>query len=337
ALMYRANLYLRTALRILRPIYRFKARDEHSLYKGIQHISWHKYLSPYQTLAIDAVVHSPHFRHSKFVALKCKDAVVDQIRRKAGKRPSVDVGNPDLRIHIHISNDSVSVALDSSANSLHRRAYRLDANPAPLNEALAAGLLLKAGYKGEENFVDPMCGSGTLLIEAAMIATHTAPGLLRESHGFEKWNDFEEDLWEEIKEEAKAKVRKLPIMIQGSDISADYIDIAKNNIQRAGFEGQILIEKKDIAEVSSPGSPGLILVNPPYGERLQIRDLEALYKKMGDTFKQVFSGYTAWVFSSNVAALKRVGLRPDKKETLYNGPLECKFYKYSLYTGSREK
>lgn len=337
ALMYRANMYLRTALRILRPIYRFKARDEHGLYKGIQHISWHKYLSPYQTLAIDAVVHSPHFRHSKFVALKSKDAIVDQIRRKAGKRPSVDVGNPDLRIHIHISNDSVSVSLDSSANSLHRRGYRLDANPAPLNEALAAGLLLKAGYQGEENFVDPMCGSGTLLIEAAMIATHTAPGLLRQEHGFEKWKDFEEDMWEEIKKEAKAKIRKLPIMVQGSDISAEYIEIAKNNIQRAGLQGQILVEKKDISEISSPGSPGLILVNPPYGERLQLRDLEALYKKMGDTFKQIFSGYTAWVFSSNIAALKRVGLRPDKKETLYNGPLECKFYKYSLYKGSREK
>lgn len=337
ALMYRANMYLRTALRILRPIYRFKARDENALYKGIQHISWHKYLSPYHTLAIDAVVHSPHFRHSKFAALKCKDAIVDQIRRKSGKRPSVDVANPDLRVHIHISNEWVGVSLDSSGSSLHRRGYRLDANPAPLNEALAAGMILKSGWTGESNFVDPMCGSGTLLIEAAMIATKTAPGLLRAEHGFEKWNDFDESLWDKIKKEAKDRIIKLPIMIQGSDISSNYIEIAKENIQRAGFEGQILVERKDISEVSSPGSPGVLVVNPPYGERLQVRDLEALYKQMGDTFKQQFSGYEAFVLSSNIQALKRVGLRPDKKYTLYNGPLECRYYKYSLYSGSKRK
>lgn len=336
ALMYRANMYLRTALRILRPIYRFKARDENALYKGIQHISWHKYLSPEHTLAIDSVVHSPHFKHSKFAALKSKDAIVDQIRRKTGKRPSVDVSNPDLRIHIHISNDWVSVSLDSSGQSLHRRGYRLDANPAPLNEVLAAGLLLLADYHGDIHFADPMCGSATLLIEAAMIASHKAPGLTRSFHGFENWKDFDASLWREIEQEAKTKIRKIPGVIQGSDIADKYVQIAHGNIRRAGYEGQISVERKDISEVESPGSPGLLVVNPPYGERLQEKDIEGLYKKMGDTFKQKFSGYKAWVLSSNLSALKRVGLRPDKKLMLYNGSLECRYYKYTMYEGSRK-
>lgn len=337
ALMYRANMYLRTALRILRPIYRFQAKDENALYRGIQHISWHKYLGPENTLAIDSVVHSPHFRHSKFAALKCKDAIVDQIRKKAGKRPSIDVSNPDLRIHIHISNEWVSVSLDSSGQSLHRRGYRLDANPAPLNEVLAAGLLLLADWAGDTHFVDPMCGSGTLLIEAAMIASKKAPGLTRSYHGFEHWKDFDSSLWQSIEQEAQDRIRELPAVIQGSDISDSYLDIARDNIKRSGFQGQILLDKKDVSEANSPGSPGLLVVNPPYGERLQERDIEALYKKMGDSFKQSFSGYNAWVLSSNLPALKRVGLRPDKKIMLYNGSLECRYYRYTMYQGSREE
>lgn len=335
-LMYRANFHLRTALRILKPIAEFDAKNEDELYQEIQKINWEEYFGVKNTFAVDSVVHSRLFSHSKYVALKVKDAIVDQFRDKHGKRPYVEVDDPDLRISIHISEHKCSVLLDSSGESLHKRGYRIKTNKAPLNEVLAAGMILLSGWDKQSDFIDPMCGSGTLLIEAAMIAYNIPPGIYRNKFGFETWLDFDADLFEEIYEEEQEE-KEFEGRIMGSDVSEIAIRIAKENIDNASLSKKISVLVKAIENYKPKDDrKGVVVTNPPYGERIKKNEINSFYKVLGDRFKQVYQGYDIWLLSSNFDAIKNIGLHPSKKMTLFNGALECKFLEYSIYKGSKK-
>ncbi|MDX2249274.1 MAG: THUMP domain-containing protein [Bacteroidia bacterium] len=336
ALMYKANLCLRTALRILRPIFDFTAENEQMLYQRILDFDWAEVMSTDTTFAIHAAVSSPHFSHSQYVALKTKDAIVDQFRAKTGKRPSVDIQNPHISINIHITGNQVSLALDSSGESLHRRGYRTQNHRAPLNEVLAAGLLHLAGWSGEGNLVDPMCGSGTIPIEAALIATNTPPGIFRRNFGFRSWRDYDHQVWQKVKNEARRQQKTFTGKIEGSDISSQNLALAYECVKNAGFETVISLSQQDFLSRPAVNGGGILMINPPYGERLEENDIESFYRNMGDRMKKNWAGYNVWIISSNTAAMKSVGLRPDKKLQVYNGSLACKFYCYRIFEGSRK-
>ncbi len=334
--VYRANYFLRTALRVLIPIFDFDCKNDDDLYNGIKDFAWEDIFDLDMTFAIDSVISYSAFNHSNYVALKAKDAIVDRFRDKFGKRPNIDNTNPDMRINIHIFRSKCTVSLDSSGDSLHKRGYRGPQTIAPLNEVLAAGMLLIAGWGKEEiPFMDPMCGSGTLVVEAALIANKIAAGKLRR-FGFQSWNDYDRKIFNTIKEEAKEAEIEYKPQIIGSDKNQEAIMIAANNAKRAGLAGRIALEIKKFEDQSSEGDEGLIVTNPPYGERIKESDIIDLYKMIGDKLKQEYTGYEAWVITSNFNALKMLGLRPAKKHTLFNGALECKFHKYELYQGSRK-
>lgn len=333
-LLYKANYLLRTALRILKPIYQFRARTEDQLYKAVKAYDWSSHLRTDQSFAIDEVVSSPHFTHSHYIALKTKDAIVDQFREKEGKRPSVDVNFPDVRLNLHISNDECSLLLDSSGTSLHKRGYRSYADKAPINEVLAAGMVQLSGWQADSHFLDVMCGSGTIPIEAAMFAMRIPAGYYRKEFGFLKWADFDRQLWQDVVDEANGQIREFDHQIIGSDRSRKALEIAHRNIRQAHLHKDITLLRKPIEEFIPPEGEGVVIINPPYGERLEEDDLFALYKSIGDTFKSSFKGYKAWVISSELQALKRVGLKPSKKYTLYNGPLECRFACFDIFAGS---
>lgn len=339
-ILYKANYSLRSALRILKPIYEFRARNPDHLYKHIYKIDWSKYLNTDQTFAIDSTVNSPYFSHSKYVALKTKDAIADQFRNNTGVRPSVDVDNPDLQLHIRVNMDEATLMLDSSGFSLHKRTYRSSSHQAPINEALAASLILVSGWRPDTTYIDLMCGSGTFLIEAAAIASNTAPGFLRNvNYAFERWEDYDSNLWKAVKAGEDAKIAVAENLIFGSDINERMIDQSKEHLQATGLDKMVKIKHVSILDSRPPSlvqteneeSKGTIILNPPYGQRLRPKDIVALYKSIGDAFKQNYKGYTAWVFSGNKDALKHLGLRTSKKLSFYNGSLECKFHRYDLY------
>jgi putative N6-adenine-specific DNA methylase len=334
ALMYKANYCVRTALRILRPISQFVARTEDALYDGVGKLQWHEYFKMEQTFAIDAVVSGEFFNHSHYAGLRVKDAIVDQFRNRFGERPSVEINQPDIRINVHIYQDQVSILLDSSGESLHKRGYRTAVDKAPINEVLAAGLILLTGWDGESPFVDAMCGSGTIPIEAAMLAMRIPPAYFRERFGFMSWPDFDSTLWEEVKTAANDQIREIEAEIIASDRSGKAIDIARENIRNAHLHKDIKLIKKPMENLEPPEGEGVLVINPPYGERLEEEDLVALYKGIGDSLKQGFKGYKAWVISSDQRALKMVGLKPSKKYTVYNGPLECRFARFDIFSGS---
>lgn len=335
-LLYRANLHLRTALRVLVPVASFPARNEDELYEAVRGIDWSRYLGPDNTIAVNTNTQSAQLSHSHFLSLRTKDAVCDFFRDRSGRRPSVDTERPDLRLHLHIDSlNECTLSLDSSGEGLHRRGYRKGVGLAPLNEVLAAGLLQLAGYDGEVAFVDPLCGSGTLPIEAAMLSTRTPPGMYR-SFGFEKWTQFKPSLYAEIQEEARDNIRRAPAPIVGGDVDGRVIRKAHENIEAAGFDRLIRVFKGSFQYLRPPDPPGILITNPPYELRLKTSDIEGMYKTLGDTFKQNFAGYTAWVLSGNIAALKRVGLRPSRKLHLFNGPVEVRFHRFDLYSGSRK-
>ncbi len=336
ATMYRANLCARTALRILMPVATFRVRNEEHLYDRVRALDWGNFMSVDATLAVDSVVSSPHFRHSKYVALKTKDAIVDRFRQEFHRRPSVDVVRPDLRVNVHIAQETCTISIDSSGDSLHKRGYRLQKHIAPLNEVLAAGLVLLSGWDGATPFLDPMCGSGTIPIEAAMIAGNIAPGLGRKHFGFMTWPDFDSLVWERALEEARADICTGSQIVFASDKSERACVVAEANIKRAGLEARINLSRADFADLPAPPAPGILVMNPPYGERMRPADIFDAYHRVGDTLKQNFAGYDAWILSSNRQALKHVGLRATKKLTVFNGPLECRFQKFSMYTGSKK-
>jgi putative N6-adenine-specific DNA methylase len=336
--MYRANLCTRTALKVLVPFVKFKARNERDLYEEIRRIDWETYLDVDGTLAVHTSLSTDYFNHSQFVSQKTKDAIVDRFRDKFGLRPSVDIADPHLSIAVHIVRDEVSISFDSSAESLHRRGYRTEQTLAPINEVTAAGMIMLTGWDGKGAFVDPMCGSGTILIEAALYAKNIAPGLFKKRFGFMHWKNYDRKLWESIVSEARANIRETDTVFIGSDKTFKAIEIARANATRAGLDEDIRLSNKRFEEVKPPqGVAGLVVMNPPYGERLPIEEIGPFYKEIGDKLKQDFDGYTAWIISSNVSALKKVGLAASQRLTLFNGPLECKYYKFELYKGSKRQ
>jgi putative N6-adenine-specific DNA methylase len=334
-LMYKANLHLRTAVRILKPIITFQAKDPDEVYEKVRKIEWENYFTPDSTFTIDTVVFSDLFRHSKFLSYRVKDAIADYYNQKYGKRPSVRLTNPDIYIHVHVSHTTCSISLDSSGESLHKRGYRIDQTEAPLNEVLAAGMLLLAGWKGQSNFIDPMCGSGTLLIEAALIALKIPPGIYRKSFGFEKWKDFDADLFEELSNEETDEA-PFAFKIYGSDMSSIAIGIAQKNIRNASLSKYIELETRSIQKITEAPKDGLLVMNPPYGERISSNDLLNLYESIGERLKHVFTGYTAWILSYREECFDHIGLRHSARIPLMNGPLDCEFRKYEIFGGKRK-
>ena len=334
--LYRANHELRTALRILKPIHEFTAKSADELYKKSKAFDWSEIMTLNQTFAIDSRVYSDYFDHSKYVALRVKDAIADRFRKETGKRPNVDTRHPDVRIHVHVADRKVTFSLDSSGESLHKRAYRQKGHRAPLNEVLAAGMVLLTAWDGTSPLLDPMCGTGTIALEAAMIAANIPPGLMRAHYGFMNWPDFDQDLWAEVKNEAESRISKTNTLIYASDKNQRSINLARSAAGKLRLGNMIEISQQDVFQINGIENGGTIIMNPPYGERIQERDILDLYKRLGDHLKQQFNGYDAWIISSNKDALKNIGLRPSKKITLFNGPLECKFQKFEMYRGSKK-
>ena len=331
-MMYRANFQLHTAIRILKPILHFKAQCADDVYEEIKKIDWTTYLDDDKTFAVDSVVFSEEFRHSKFVSYKVKDAIVDQFREKTGKRPNISVANPDLRLNMHIAEDQCTLSLDSSGESLHRRGYRQESVEAPLNEVLAAGMILLSGWKGDTDFIDPMCGSGTILIEAALIAKNMAPGLFRKEYAFEKWPDFDADLFDEIYND-ESQEREFQHHIYGYDIDTKAVNTALLNVKAAGLTKDITVKQQDFKDFTQPVNKSIIITNPPYGERISTPDLLGTYKMIGERLKHEFKGNDAWILSYREECFEQIGLKPSIKILLYNGSLECEFRRYQMFDG----
>ncbi|MEX0273830.1 MAG: class I SAM-dependent RNA methyltransferase [Flavobacteriaceae bacterium] len=335
--MYKANLCLRTALRILKPIKKFKVHNDRDLYRKIKEMDWSRNITSDASLAIDVTLHSQLFTHSLYVAQKAKDAIVDQFRERHGKRPRVDLDNPDLRIHLHIQQDFCTVSLDSSGASLHQRGYRIATNIAPINEVLAAGILLLSGWDGQCNFMDPMCGSGTLLIEATMIACNIPANINREGFAFEKWHDFDSDLYGKIVQACLNRTREFHHSVLGYDKAPSAVRKTGENVENANLSDYVKVERKNFFHTDKITEGPLHMVfNPPYGERLGL-DAEVFYGKLGDTLKKGYPGTQAWLITSNLEALKHVGLRTSKRIKVFNGGLESRLVKYEMYEGSKKK
>ena len=331
-MMYRANFQLHTAIRILKPIKHFKALSADDVYEGVKTIDWTEFLELDTTFAVDSVVFSEEFRHSKFVAYKVKDAIVDQFREKTGKRPNISVTNPDIRLNIHVAEDQCTLSLDSSGESLHRRGYRQESVEAPINEVLAAGMILMTGWQGETDFIDPMCGSGTLLIEAALIARNMAPGLFRKEFAFEKWKDFDRDLFDAIYND-DSQEREFNHHIYGYDIDIKAVNTARLNVRAAGLTNDITVEEADFKDFVQPKEKSIMVTNPPYGERISTPDLLGTYKMIGERLKHQFTGNDAWILSYREECFDQIGLKPSIKIPLFNGSLECEFRKYQMFDG----
>ena len=347
ALLYRANLCLRTALRVLveikavgfQPSVFRRRKPEDALYEFVKGVDWSQYMSADSTFAIDATVYSDTFRNSRFVTYRVKDAVADYWLERAQRRPNVNTEDPDLRINVHIAGEQVTLSLDSSGESLHKRGYRVATTEAPINEVLAAGLLRIAGWDGQTDFYDPMCGSGTFLIEAALMARNIPPCIFRKSFAFERWPDFDAELWSDIYNDDSSE-RDFTHKIYGSDASFYAIQQAAKNIKSAGVQKDVELRQIRMEELSaiSIHPSALVMMNPPYGERLASnKDMEELYGKIGTALKHQFAGATAWIISSNDAAMKCIGLKPSKKMRLLNGELDCQFNKYELFQGKRNE
>jgi putative N6-adenine-specific DNA methylase len=331
-MMYRANFQLHTAIRILKPISHFKAASADEVYEEVQKINWSQYLDITKTFAVDSVVFSEDFRHSKFVAYKVKDAIVDQFREKSGQRPNISVTAPDLRFHIHIADNDCTLSLDSSGESLHRRGWRQESVDAPLNEVLAAGMILMTGWHGECDFIDPMCGSGTLLIEAALIARNMSPGIFRKEFAFEKWSDFDQELFDEVYND-ETQERPFEHKIYGYDIDMKAVNTAIINMKAAGLSNEIEISCADFKSFTQPAEKSIMVTNPPYGERISTPDLLGTYHMIGERLKHQFMNNDAWILSYREECFEAIGLKPSIKIPLYNGSLECEFRKYQMFDG----
>jgi putative N6-adenine-specific DNA methylase len=335
-IMYKANLWCRTAIRILKPIASFAIHKEKDLYNEIKKIRWDQYITTKSTIAIDSFVRNSIFTHSLYVSQLTKDAIIDQMRDKSGSRPGVDLKDPDLRLNLHIQHNNVVLSLDSSGDSLHKRGYRIQTNTVPLNEVLAAGILYLTGWDRNSSFIDPMCGSGTFLIEAAMMALGRIPGYYRSKFGFMRWLDFDAGLYHNIQDEAvKAEKDALAFPIEGSDVNKKTFQIACRNVQNAAMEDFIQIHHKALEEQTPPPAPGVMVMNPPYGERQEVNQLPEKYKMIGDVLKSMYEGYTAYILTGNLQEAKHIGLRTSFRKELFNGPIDCRLLKFELYSGSR--
>ncbi len=333
AVMYKANLCCRTALRILKPIEKFTAHDPDELYDIVRDIDWGKYMDENTTFSIDSTVNSDEFTHSKFVTYRVKDGIVDHFRDKTGQRPSIRVTGADLMLNVHIFEDRVTISLDSSGEPLSKRGYRVEQTEAPINEVLAAGIIMKTGWRGDCNFVDPMCGSGTFLIEAALIAANINPGIYRESFAFEKWSDFDKDLFEDIYNDDSAE-RDFDFKIYGGDIDPEAVAIARKNVKSAKVEDMVELSCRPMTDWTDNPEAGILVMNPPYGARLRPDDMTELYRSIGTCLKRNFPGYHAWIIGMNDDDFANIGLKPSLKIPLLNGSLECSLREYVLFDGS---
>jgi putative N6-adenine-specific DNA methylase len=331
-MLYKANFCLRTAIRVLKPIKQFTAKTADEVYEQVKAIDWSEYLDTKKTFAVDSVVNSEEFRHSGFVAYRVKDAIVDFFREKEGDRPSVRINKPDVLINIHISHTDCTVSLDSSGESLHRRGYRQEAVEAPLNEVLAAGIILKTGWRGECDLIDPMCGSGTIPIEAALIARNIAPGVFRKEYAFEKWPDFDQELFDNIYND-DSQEREFNHKIYGYDNNPKANEIATHNVKAAGVSKDIVLKIQPFQQFEQPKEKSIIITNPPYGERISTSDLLGLYEAIGERLKHAFIGGTAWILSYRKECFDSIGLKATEKTPLFNGALECELRKYEIFDG----
>lgn len=334
--MYKANLCLRTALKVLVPIYSFTANNEHELYDKMKEYEWEELLNTDDTLAINATVNSDEFNHSLYVSQKTKDAICDRFVDKFNVRPNVDLDRPTVRIYVHIFRNQVNVSLDSSGDSLFKRGYRVDIDTAPMKEVLAAGMVLLSNWQPHLPLIDGMCGSGTLGIEAALFANNIPPGVFREEFGFMKWHDYDKELWDKIYESTINRIKDDMPNIISSDIDIVPLEMAKRNGAVAKVDDVIQYEHISFFDLMPTKPHGTILLNPPYDERIKMEDTNAFYKQIGDKLKKDFGGWTCWIISSNMEAIKSIGLHPSKKMTLFNASLECKLLKYEMYSGSKK-
>ena len=336
-LLYRANYCVRTALSILMPIAEFRIRSKDDLYNEGLKIEWERFMDPDDTFSIVPVINSPHFGHTGYAGLILKDALADSFRNKTGRRPSVDSGDPRILINLHISNDLATISLDSSVVPLFKRGYRQEQTVAPLNEVLAAGIVLLSGWNMSASLTDPMCGSGTIPIEAGLIACNIPPGKFRQFFGFQRWKDFDEDLFEKIKHDCNSQIVLSSVKIFGSDISEQTLQHARANVAKAELSDAISLEVSDFKNLKSVDDNGFVFLNPPYGQRIQPEEIDLLYSMIGTTLKHNFAGTTAWLITSNKESLKHVGLKPREKHTLFNGALECVLLKYEMYKGTKKQ
>lgn len=334
-MMYRANFCLRTALRVLKPIYKFKSSDADDLYNQVKAFDWESIMNVDSTFSIDATVFSDSFRHSRFVTYRVKDAIVDYFNEKCGKRPSIRLTSPDFRFNVHISDHDVTLSLDSSGEPLYKRGWREAQTDAPINEVLAAGIIKLSGWDGKSNFVDPMCGSGTFLVEAALIAANINPGVFRSDFAFQHWADYDSDLYEAIYNDDSGE-RDFDFKIYGSDVSHKAIAIARANVKSAGVAKYVELEQKPIQDYDSlpAEGKGVLITNPPYGERLKLDDIENLYATLGEKLKRVFRGYEAWVIASDEELIDQIGLKASVKYPLYNGEIPCELREYVIFDGA---
>ena len=337
SLLYTVNYCVRTALSILMPIAEFRIRSKDDLYKAGSKIEWEKFLNPDDTFSIVPVINSPHFGHSGYAGLLLKDAIADSFRNKTGRRPSVDTSDPGILINLHISNDLVTISIDSSVVPLFKRGYRQEQPFAPLNEVLAAGIILLSGWNATTSLTDPMCGSGTIPIEAGLIACKVPPGKFRKFFGFQRWKDFDENLFEKIKLNCDNQIGPSPVKIYGSDISEQTLQHARANVSSAGLNDIVSLDRGDFKDLKPVDNNGFVFLNPPYGQRLQPVEIDQLYGMIGTTLKHNFAGATAWLITSNKESLKHVGLKPKEKHTLFNGALECVLLKYEMYQGTKKQ
>jgi len=329
-LLYAANFHCRTAVRILVRVKKFNVSDERDLYDKIKRVDWSKHLDKDGTLAIDPLVTNSTFPHSRYVAQLAKDAIVDQFRENTGVRPSVDLNDPDLRLNLHMNRNIATVYLDASGDSLHKRGYRTLTNIAPINEVLAAGIIQLTGWDKKSPFVDGMCGSGTFVIEAALLARNIAPGMFRKQFGFERWKDFDPALYREVFDAAeREEIRSLPFEIIGSDKDADTVPVALRNVKNAGLEDSVRIECRAF-EDTDPPARGTLVMNPPYGERMNVRKIDEFYRTIGQVLKAKYAGYKAFILSGNLNSADRIGLRPRRRIRLFNGPIECRLMEYNV-------
>jgi putative N6-adenine-specific DNA methylase len=335
-MMYRVNYMSRTAMSVLMQIHEFRIWSAEDLYKNGLEIEWSKFMDVEDTFSIVPVVQSPFFNHTGYAALKLKDAVADYFRKLTGRRPSVDHADPRIVVNLHISNNHVTVSLDSTVVPLFKRGYRPQQVIAPINEVLAAGMLMISGWDAKTDLIDPMCGSGTIPIEAGLIACKIPPGKFRHFFGFRNWKSFDEGIFKKMKEEFDGKITHSGVKISGSDISPEAISQSRLNVDRAGLTDVISLKIIDFKDLKVDVNEGVIFINPPYGERIQPEETDALYSMMGSTMKHNFPGFTVWIISSNKESLKKIGLKPEVKHILYNGALECTFLKYTLYQGSKK-
>ncbi len=334
-LLYKVNLWSRTAINVMQNISNFDVNEQQDLYDGLRQIEWELYFDHSKTIAINAVIFNTVFDNSHFVSLRSKDAIADYFNEKYGVRPNIDTSDPDFKISIHLSRNKCKVSLDSSGQPLFKRNYRKYAGNAPINEVLAAGLIKLAGWNSKTPLIDPMCGSGTIPIEAALMAQNILPGYYRNHFGFQNWKNFDSGIFDNLKKEAASlKLSSPNAIIEGYDIDGSIIGTARKNIMRAGLLGTINLKRNDFFTYNPQIKNGILIINPPYGKRIRNDNIKDFYNKIGDTLKNKYKGYSAWIISQDDYPLKYIGLKPSKKIPVYNGPIECNFVKYNVFEGS---